>query len=299
MRSGTQKGCSNCNGPHSFRQCLAPITSHGVIAFRVKNGWNPSRTLAENESAITGLEQSGPIEFLLIQRRDSLGFVEMMRGKYSVTDYNYILTQLKGMTVVERERVLTLPFTQLWNELWGVDHSHSQYRQEKETSRVKLEQLREQGLVNGEGVKQSLREVFATLGPGWDTPEWGFPKGRRDPYESERACALREMWEETGLEEKNVKVVENLEPIQESFFGSNHIHYCHKYRIVYVQESIVVSFENANEHMRREIGNLGWFTLEDALQKIRPENIEKKEVLLRAAMLLRNFCPLVLGAGIV
>jgi len=50
------KTCSNCGGyNHSFRQCLAPVTSHGVIVFRVSNNWNPARTLAENESAITGL----------------------------------------------------------------------------------------------------------------------------------------------------------------------------------------------------------------------------------------------------
>jgi hypothetical protein len=43
--------------------------------------------------------------------------------------------------------------------------------------------------------------------------------------------------------------------------------------------------------MRREIGNLGWFTLEEALQKIRPENVEKKEVLIRVSTILRNYCP--------
>jgi hypothetical protein len=94
-------------------------------------------------------------------------------------------------------------------------------------------------------------------------------------------------------------MIENLEPIQETFFGSNHIHYSHKYRIVYVKESVKVTFENANEHMRREIGDLGWFPLDVAMTKIRDENVEKKEVLLRVTSILRNYCPLVLGAGIV
>ena len=92
---------------------MAPITSHGVIAIRVRGGWNPSKVLAEQESAITGFEGAGPIEYLLIQRRDSLGFVEMMRGKYILTDYIYIIRQLKGMTVRERERFVKLPFQQL------------------------------------------------------------------------------------------------------------------------------------------------------------------------------------------
>ena len=188
-------GCSNCGGGHGFRQCMAPITSHGVIAIRVRGGWNPSKVLAEQDSAITGFEGAGPIEYLLIQRRDSLGFVEMMRGKYSLTDYIYIIRQLKGMTMRERERFVKLPFQQLWNELWGADHSHTQYRQEKESSRLKLDAIREHGIVNENGERETLTDIFSKIGPGWETPEWGFPKGRRDPYESERECALREMWE--------------------------------------------------------------------------------------------------------
>ena len=288
----SNRGCTNCGElNHSFKQCLAPITSHGIIAFRIMSGWNPAKVLAENESAITGLEQSAPTQFLMIQRRDSLGFVELMRGKYALNDFTYITTQMKGMTVHERERFLTLSFQQLWDDLWGSDRANVQYRQEKEMSRSKMEQLREFGIVDDKGVRRSLADLFESFGPGWQTPEWGFPKGRRDPYESERACAFREMFEETGLRECDTQMIENLEPIQENFFGTNHIHYCHKYRIVYVKDSVKVEYDPTNEHMRREIGNLGWFTLEEALQKIRPENVEKKEVLIRVSTILRNYCP--------
>jgi hypothetical protein len=43
--------------------------------------------------------------------------------------------------------------------------------------------------------------------------------------------------------------------------------------------------------MLREIGDLRWFSLEEALAHIREENVEKKEVLLRAASIFRNLCP--------
>jgi 8-oxo-dGTP pyrophosphatase MutT (NUDIX family) len=291
-----QKTCTNCGGyGHSFRQCIAPVTSHGAILFRVIGKWNPAKVLAEQESAITGLEGAGELQFLLIQRRDSLGFVELMRGKYNLSDYVYITTQMRGMTKLERERFLTLPFVELWSNLWGVDSTNSQYKNEKENSRQKLEQLRTEGLVDEHGNRKSLQEIFEAMGPGWDTPEWGFPKGRRDPNESERSCALREVWEETGIPSEKVQVIENCEPVQETFFGSNHIHYCHKYFIGYVTEDVEVKYDPTNEHMKREIGSLGWFPLEVALEKIRPENVEKKEILLLVRSLLKNFCPLTMS----
>ena len=289
------KTCTNCGTyGHSFRQCIAPVTSHGAILFRMPGDWNPNKVLAENESAIHGFEGTGSIQFLLIQRRDSLGFVELMRGKYSVTDYTYITTQMKGMTKLERERILNVPFLELWMNLWGVDHTNSQYKNEKENSRQKLEQLKADGLVDENGVRHSLSEIFNSFGPGWDTPEWGFPKGRRDPNETERECALREVWEETGIRTEDIMVIENCEPVHETFFGSNHIHYCHKYLIAYVNESVKVVFDPTNEHMKREIGSIGWFSLEEALAKIRPENVEKKEILLLVRSLLKNYCALCL-----
>ena len=296
----SNRGCTNCGElNHSFKQCLAPITSHGIIAFRIVNGWNPSKVLAENESAITGLEQSGPIQFLMIQRRDSLGFVELMRGKYGLNDFTYITTQLKGMTVNERGRFLTLSFQQLWDDLWGSDRANIQYRQEKEMSRSKMEQLREFGIVDEKGVRRSLVDLFESFGSGWQTPEWGFPKGRRDPYETERACAFREMFEETGILEKDIIPVKNLEPISETFFGSNSVQYCHKYWLAYMPSNTTTLPENDfTEHMKREVGGIGWFSLEAAIAKIRPDNVEKREILLKASSILRNYCPLLVRPAI-
>ena len=62
--------CNNCNRTnHVYNNCRAPITSIGVIAFRCG--------------------ESGP-EFLMIRRRDSFGFVDFIRGKYSLNDEAYI-----------------------------------------------------------------------------------------------------------------------------------------------------------------------------------------------------------------
>jgi hypothetical protein len=46
-----------------------------------------------------------------------------------------------------------------------------------------------------------------------------------------------------------------------------------------------------NPHMSREIGAIGWFQLEEALTKIRPQATEKRDILKRAHGLLRAFYP--------
>jgi hypothetical protein len=50
-----------------------------------------------------------------------------------------------------------------------------------------------------------------------------------------------------------------------------------------------------NALLCQEIGQIGWFSLDEAFAKIRPTNLEKREVLLRASTLLRNLCCLLVG----
>lgn len=291
-----KQSCTNCGDyGHSFRQCLSPITSYGMILFRVRDGWNQAQALLQNTTSINGLDTiQSNIEYLLIQRRDSLGFVEIMRGKYKLQDVEYIKRQLLGTIQAEREKLLSMSFEDLWCGLWGIspDQQGQSYKSEKEMSRVKLEALRT-GYVHEESHETiSLKSLLDVLPCKWETPEWGFPKGRRDYRESDFQCAVREVKEETGLIDKDICPIRNLNPIQESFFGSNHIHYCHKYFIAYVHSQKEIQMDRANEHMSREVGNISWYSLDEALRTIRADNVEKREILLKASSLLRNFCPL-------
>jgi hypothetical protein len=49
--------------------------------------------------------------------------------------------------------------------------------------------------------------------------------------------------------------------------------------------------------MRKEIGDLRWTSVEEGLSLIRPQNVEKREVLLRAASIFRNLCPFPVRLG--
>lgn len=268
--------CTNCGKlGHGSKQCLHPVTSFGVIMIRFKEDGQQSVPLPTPLHAL---------EFLLIQRRDSLGFVELMRGKYRVADTDYVTQLISSMTQKEVGRLTTLPFDTLWEDLWGPpqEGTHA-YRNEKEISRQKFEQLR------SAGVLQQLIDRAGGVVARWATPEWGFPKGRRDPYESEFACAMREMWEETGIRESDIIPIQGLEPIQESFKGSNSVDYLHKYFMVFMPSEKEVAVDPTNEHMQREIGDIRWCSLEQAMGLLRPEQAKKRETLLRVHDLLSRY----------
>lgn len=287
--------CSNCGETgHYLKNCLSPVTSYGVILIKLPDGFSQAEDLLNNENSISGYERAlKEIKFLMIQRRDSLGFIELMRGKYKLTDIEYIKYHIATMTQNEHNKLLTKEFDLLWNELWGTPKEQSlNYKSDKESSKVKFNLLKEgvQDLSSNKVV--TLQSMISEVNEPWLSPEWGFPKGRRDPREYELQCAFRELFEETGIKEEDVLFVRNLEPISETFFGSNHIHYCHKYYIMFYNSDKEVKYDSTNSFMAQEIGDINWFTLEECLKKIRPENIEKKEVLLRASSMLRGYCPL-------
>jgi len=285
--------CSNCGEyGHYLKNCLSPVTSYGVILVKLPEGFSQAEELLHNENSVSGYDKIiKEMKYLMIQRRDSLGFIELMRGKYKITDIDYIRYHVNTMTKLEQEKILTHDFDELWNKLWGTPKEQSlNYKSDRENAKIKLEQLKEGVQDISSNKLITLKSLIEDIKTPWDTPEWGFPKGRRDPREYELQCAFRELNEETGIQEKDVLLVRNLDPVSETFFGSNHIHYCHKYYIMFYNAVKEIKYDSKNPFMVQEIGDLGWFTLEECLKKIRPENIEKKEVLLRASSVLRSYC---------
>ena len=293
--------CTNCGiTGHSYRNCLAPVNSYGLITFRIKNKeWTSSKELM-NPKLITGMEHA-QIEFLLIQRKDSLRFVDFTRGKYAIDDKDYLSQMFSNMTRKEREFIKTSQFDELWRHVWGHQvknkmqlddisggterlqpHAKSNnHKSDYEQSKNKFNKLKEDCVIE---------ELLLKTESTWDTPEWGFPKGRRNPHETDIESAIREFQEETGLSTDDFHVISNMDPLTETFYGDNKVHYCHTYYLAQCKPDVNIVFDTSNLHMVKEIGDITWCSLEEALQRIRSENIEKREILLRTSAILRNYC---------
>jgi 8-oxo-dGTP pyrophosphatase MutT (NUDIX family) len=272
--------CTNCGKPgHYYKECLEPITSFGIILIQVLNITKEAFSgILADDSKINGLEDTN-FRFLMIRRKDSLGYIELLRGKYDIEDRAYIQTLVDQTSVAERQRLLEWEFNKLWEQLWNGPVSKP-YRHEYEPAKMKFETIQ----------RTKLQVAIAASKTSWSEPEWGFPKGRRGPNESEMRCAIREFWEETRFPLDSVIISRNILPLEESFFGSNKVHYRHKYYIGFCFDDIDPVITVGDNVLEREIGAIRWLTGQEAMDHIRPYNIEKKEMLLHVSSILRNYC---------
>ncbi len=121
--------CSNCGCKgHSYRYCNEPIQSLGVIVFKVDDSltkeysWDSIRE-ADKSVLIDTVEDDNfnNIEFLMIRRRDSLGYVEFLRGRYSLSDLPFIINIFEEMTIDEKVKIMTEEFEKLWCDMWLIN----------------------------------------------------------------------------------------------------------------------------------------------------------------------------------
>lgn len=254
--------CNNCGKQgHMFHQCKLPITSYGIIAFR---------------SSAQGLQ------FLMIRRKDSFGYIDFVRGKYSPFNLSQISMIIDEMSLDEKQRIITYSFEQMWSEMWGTVNNN-QFTNEEMASKKKFEQLKEG--VHIDGTVITLKDIVDASKTAWNETEWEFPKGRRNPKEKDLDCALREFEEETGISGHALKIVENVLPFVEIFIGSNYKPYKHKYFLACMEASM----DDLTNFQKTEVSKLEWKTVEHCLQSIRPYNLEKKQVIQNINTVLQEY----------
>jgi hypothetical protein len=222
----------------------------------------------------------------MIRRKDTLGYIDFMRGKYSVFNKEYIINMLNQMTREEKEILALGNFDALWRRIWGDFDISNQYRSEEIVSREKYNSL-----INGIMFKND----FFTLGDLiresdkytiWEEAEWGFPKGRRNYQESDFDCALREFTEETGYDIKYIKNVNNILPFEEIFTGSNYKSYKHKYYLTYMDSKYTM---DTSRYEPSEVSKLEWKSFDDCMLCIRDYNVEKKRLLTNVNETVKSF----------
>ena len=246
--------CTNCGKVgHIYKNCKNPIISYGVMLFKyINNQWS----------------------LLLVQRKDSISYIEFIRGKYSITNTGKLLTILSNITKYELHMILTNNFDYLWNLLWSSNIDTISIKKfEKEYS----SSLKKFNFIKSKTNTINIYDILSVLINDYTDTEWGIPKGRRNLNETDLIVACREFEEETNITSDQYSILQ-INPIRERFLGTNNIKYDHIYYIAICYNDIKPYINKANINQIIEIKNINFFTKDVAIKLIRKYEQEKKKL---------------------
>lgn len=316
--------CMNCGKKgHLTKKCNYPIISLGIVTMHIEGisiSFNmilnmckriQHQYLFENDEIqelkrmyeslknlkVGDLDQM--IKYLMIRRRNSLSYVDFIRGKYDLDDYEYIYNTLLMMTLEEQDKLLTSTFEELWSDLWAIPLQSIHYNNEFMESKQKFQKLKDGYMIHKCEIQFPInfKKILSerTIHMMYEEAEWGFPKGRRNINEKNIECAKREFQEETGLEEREYQII-NISPLEEIYLGSNHIRYKHIYYFAQMMENKKMEVDKKNAYQKSEVGDIRWVTFEEGFKLIRDYHKEKRNILFNTHQFMKNlilhFCSL-------
>lgn len=250
--------CLNCDVEgHTFKNCSLPVRSYGIIAYRIT--------------------KSNEKEYLIIQRKDTIGKTDFMRGKYKtkgVINWGKLKSLIEEMTDIEKLEILNTPKEVVWNNMW-LDHNSGIFKNEKNKAMNMFKEI---------DYKTLLKESMPSR---YKENEWGFPKGRKNLSESVIECAIREFKEETGLKNKDFLIRQDKKFIEE-FTASDGLKYVHIYYLAKVNSFINLQEVYKNLIFRQEVKNIGFFSYKTAYKMFRDYHSRKKYVLTQVNDYLNN-----------
>jgi 8-oxo-dGTP pyrophosphatase MutT (NUDIX family) len=235
-----------------------PVISYGIIIFRIKNG-EPN--------------------ILMINRKDSLCYIDFLRGKYSIHNIKYIQILIDKFSLSEKEKILNNDYDTLWKQLWNITEiSDNKFKKDYVCGKHKFEEIQKGIKINNKII--NLSDIILKSKTKYTIPEWEFPKGRKERYESNKQCAIREFNEETGINRNDYQLYINVKPLIENYIGENNIKYLHIYYIACINDNEKdLILDKTNKFQSLEISDIQWFNKDEALNKIRDYHKTRKNVI--------------------
>jgi len=325
--------CNNCGKfGHIFKKCKEPILSIGIINlyigdlkldnffankyvikniyerykqnnYQIKNiiiqKFNDKNNILFNDIQPYVDIVKDKVKILMIRRKNSVGYIEFVRGRYDIDDIDNLIYLFNQMTPTEMNMLNgTHDFDYIWNDLWNGKYNdlpidEESYSLNESKFQINLEKLSakdrfiylkvhlKEYAISKDKFKIFIENnLFDLIKPNvinlFDEPEWGFPKGKRNLYEKNLDCALREFNEETGINNKLITIMDRIYPVSENLIGTNNIDYKHYY---YVGFSDKLELRIKTYAQSSEISAIGWFNYHEAIKLIRPYHTNKFKLL--------------------
>lgn len=285
--------CFNCNKfGHTTKECTFPVVSIGMILICVDNiikdrifnnikNINFINDINEfNYKRINNIKKfnfyKDKIKFLIIEKKHSLNYIEFIRGKYEKNDTQKLIKMFKLMSNSEIEILKIKNFPELWNNLWRKTAKKKIYQKEFNDSKDKFEYL----------IKNNILDELLTIKSQYNTPEWELPKGRKNLNEKNIECAIREIKEETNIDNSLYNILNITDSFQNIFFGTNNILYKHIYYLSIFNNDINLILKDFKSN--KEVNSIKLVTVDKLKKYIRGYNTSKIELLNNIFLFLIN-----------
>jgi predicted NUDIX family NTP pyrophosphohydrolase len=193
---------------------------------------------------------------LMACRKDSIGFMEFVTGRYSLdTNKQTLIDLFNMMTKTELLLLLSCTYDEAYNKLFG--NTKIQNNVLKEQQQQKFEHNRSIWL-------EVCKKVFNNGKGGWGDAEWGFPKGKKNKTETGVDCALRELFEETNIQANMVTVDPTKKYIEKRCEGNTE--YICEYYVGHLSNDFKI---NDIKIQTSEISKVGLFDIDECITKVR------------------------------
>ena len=244
--------CRNCGKlNHHIKNCFEPKTSFGVILYKYIDR---------------------KLNILLIRRRNTIGFVQFIRGQYKTDNIEYIQKLFNVMSDCEISLLSSQNFLSLWKYLWNLNPDLDfipayDYR-------ISLKKFNSLLSLSMDG---SLNKFIDNKICNFSEQEWGFPKGRKNKFESNSETAIREFTEETGIPATSIKLVNK--KFIEHYISYDDVEYKNVYFLAkYTGESKIFEVSSKQEQIS-EVSAIRFFSIVDATSIVRAYSKKKREVI--------------------
>ena len=270
---------------HTNRVCKGPVTSFGLVIFadntiNLKTGrlypfvkteckyheeLHPvdyKKNVGENDSGDKNHMSGNEIMFLLVERKDTVGFLSLVQGSYPDMEpfrSRKIVKYINELTCEERLKFKDWSFENLW--------------------KIAGSEKRDYGKAE---VRFKMLDITTWMDKSpcfYQEADYLMPKGRLKYGETLQQCALREFSEETGYKQRDVELL-NFAPFEENFIGTDGKSYRNVFFVAKLRNNADIAVKLGDDpNQSKEVRNIGWFNISECCYLIRDYHQEKKKIL--------------------
>lgn len=192
----------------------------------------------------------GRPEILMVLKRYTYYYNAFVHGKYGTNNRQVLMNLFNGMTVDEKQDILSLNFNQIWYRVWLHAPKNSSYFMSKNKFESSF-------LPDGGRRLRAMISASTTSSCIWEIPK-GHKNSGREPDVN---CAVREFNEETSFDKTNYKLIPGA--IRRHSYIDDNVRYSNIYYIGLANDfSDTPRINFFNKDQVGEISDIRWMSLE-------------------------------------